>query len=84
MPAEWVLECSGRVLGAKTGKAVDNLLRLHRKKCAICRNIQYLCLDDENTRTIVKKASDVKRIQDDFNKRYAQLKETIIKMESII
>jgi len=46
MPNTWVLECSGRVLGAKTGKAVDNLLRLHKKKCDICRNIQYLCVDE--------------------------------------
>jgi len=84
MPNEWVLECSGRVLGAKTGKAVDNLLRLHRKKCAICRNVEYLCLNEENTRTIIKKESHVKRIRDDFDKRHAQLKETIIKMESII
>jgi hypothetical protein len=42
----WTLECSGRVIGAKSGKAVDNLLRLHKKKCDICRKVEYLCVDE--------------------------------------
>lgn len=82
MMNEWVLECSGRVLGAKSGKAVDNLLRLHKKKCAICRKVEYLCLDD-GARTI-KKVSKIKKIRDDHNKRHAQLKEVVVKMESIV
>jgi hypothetical protein len=47
----WVLRCSGRVIGSKSSEGADNLLRLHKKKCEMCYNTDYLCVDETDTKT---------------------------------
>jgi len=81
---EWVLSCSGRVIGAKTPSAVDNLLRLHKKKCAICRNLEYLCIDEGIVPTRIKKLSELKTNRDDYNRRHLDLINRVDEMDRIV
>ena len=84
MPTVWTLVCSGRVLGAKTGKAVDNLLRLHKKKCDICRGIQYLCVDEGVVQVKhLHKKGDFLRIEKTTDHHTKRLGELINAMEEI-
>ena len=83
MPNEWTLVCSGRVIGARTPSAVDNLLRLHKKKCDICRKATYLCVDDGVVPVRVKSENQLIQKERDYTARQNQLEEFIKKMESV-
>jgi len=66
----WTLQCSGRVLGSKSSAGVDTLLRLHKKKCKICYNIHYTCVDESHMRPLNVKGAG--SLQQD-KKRYEEL-----------
>jgi hypothetical protein len=84
MPNEWVLVCSGRVLGAKSPSAVDTLLRIHKKKCDICRKATYLCIDEGVAPKRFKSVDKLKQNIKDYDERNCQLQNLIEKMESVV
>ena len=58
----WTLVCSGRVIGSKSSAGADNLLRLHKKKCKMCYDTQYTCVDETYMRPrLIKGANGIQQ-----------------------
>ncbi len=70
----WTLACSGRVIGSKSSAGADYLLRLHKKKCKKCYDIQYTCVDETYMRPRPVKGAN--GIQQD-KKRYEALSQKL-------
>ena len=72
-PHQWTLVCNERVIGSKTKAGVNNLLRLHKKKCKICYDYNYVCVDESGMKPKVFKNAnhwkeDRKRYENEITK----------------
>jgi len=73
----WTLVCSGRVLGSKSSAGADNLLRLHKKKCKMCYDTKYVCVDESNITHYHKGANQFKQEQDRYASAVQKLMELL-------
>lgn len=72
----WTLVCSGRIIGSKSSEGADNLLRLHKKKCKMCYDTNYTCVDERDKVVYVKSANQWKANEkryEDATKKLADL-----------